>query len=190
MSQLQCCPQDSITREDTLREWSSVYFSPFSDESSSTQFYPNNAPQPFCSPTTPGPSPHYPSTSTITSPQMHSWEERLDFHPQTCGQPSSCCPPEYDSYHTISDTSQDHPNQTSQHLFMSQCEPIQDHTGTFEETGKSESGFSPHIISQEVSSSVPSPRLPVGRSRRKECRRSEQHGQQDWNWVCLTYKSF
>lgn len=179
LSQLQCSRQGSISGEVTMDRWSSV-------DSASTQFYHNNAPQPFCSPTIPGPSPN--------SPQMHPREEKLDFPTQTSGQLSndktfSCLP--YDSYCMTSYPGQHHPHQASQHLFPSQSALIRDQTGVLEATETSECRFSPRVRGQEVSCTYPSPGLPAGPSWREECggRRGKRRGgaENGHTQVCLLY---
>lgn len=177
-SPLQGSRQGSTSGEVTTERWSSV-------DSSTTPFYQNNAPQPFCSPTIPGPN----------SPQMHPGEEKLDF--PTSGQLSSNKTLShflYDSYHMISNPSQHQPHQTGQHLFLSQSELIQDQAGFLQTTGNSESHFSLQVRGQEVSGATQSPVLPGGPSWREECgggrgkrRGRAENGQQAWSGVCLLY---
>lgn len=177
LSPLQGSRQGSISGEVTTERWSSV-------DSSSMPFYHNNAPQPFCSPTIPGPN----------SPQMHPGEEKLDF--PTSGQLSDDKPSSrilYDSYHMISYPGQHQPHQTGQHLFLSQSELIQDQVGFVETTGNSESRFSPQVRVQEVSGATQSPVLPGGPRWREDCggrgkrRGRAGNGQQGWSGVCLLY---
>lgn len=171
LQRVQCSPQAS--GEVAMGRWTSVDFSSSSaEESSSAQFYQNNAPQPFCRPTTPGLSPHYPQTPTIPSPQIHPKEERPDFHTQTSGQLSSdktlSCLHGYGSYPRISDPAQHHPHQTSQHHFLQQSELIQDQMGVLDTIRNSESYFSLQVRGQEVSSAAQAPALPVQLSCRDE----------------------
>ncbi len=216
LSQLQCSPLGSMSGDVTLGRWKSVeYSSSPAEDFSGAQFFhdschDNNALQPFCSPNTPGPSPHYPQTPTISSPgpQMHPGEERLDFHTQTSRQLNrnktlSFCLHEYDSNPMISDTSQHQLHQTSRPLLQSQSELVQDHTSLLDTARNSESCFSPQARGQDVSSAVQSPGLPAGLSWKEECgrgggrrggggggRRGGGEGQPDWPWVCLIYKKY
>ncbi|XP_035854714.1 uncharacterized protein LOC116055634 [Sander lucioperca] len=115
LSQLRCSPLGSGTGGIPPGSWSSVDFnnqSPAEDFTGS-QFFPdsyhdNYAPQPFCSPTTPGPSPHYPQTPAVCSPgpQMHPGQERLDFLAQPSRKTLSCCFHDYDSCPVTSDPAQ------------------------------------------------------------------------------------
>ncbi|XP_075950992.1 uncharacterized protein LOC142952872 isoform X4 [Anarhichas minor] len=158
--QLQCPPLGPMTGGVALGRWSSMEFnSPSAEDFSGTQFFHDSylddyAPQPFCSPTTPGPSPHYPQTPTFSSPgpQMHPSTERLDFNIQQLSRDEtlSCLP---------------HPHQTSRHLQQSRSELIQDQTGVLDTT---ESCFSPHGGGQDVSSAAQSPGLSAGLSWREE----------------------
>lgn len=100
LSQLQCSPQastpEALPPAPPAPHWSYMEFvdlSPATEEHSSSQFYHNT--QPFCSPTTPGPSPHYPQTPNISSPQMQPRGERLDLFTQLGG--------DFDSFALIPD---------------------------------------------------------------------------------------
>lgn len=125
LPQLHCSPQAS-TQEALLQaspapRWSCLDFldsSPGTKEPSSSQFY-HNA-QPFCSPTTPGPSPHYPQTPNISSPQMQPQDDRLDLLTQLDG--------DFDSYALIPDLQLT----SSQHLL-----PIPEQTDLLAVTGTS-----------------------------------------------------
>ncbi|XP_044043456.1 mitotic deacetylase-associated SANT domain protein-like [Siniperca chuatsi] len=206
LSQLQGSPLGSMSGEVALGRWSSVEFSSSSAEDySSTQFFhdschDNNAPQPFCSPTTPGPSPHYPQTPTISSPgpQMHPREERPDFHAQASRQLNrnktlSCCLHESDGYPMISDPGQHHPHQTSRHLLQSQSELNQDQTGLLDAAGISESRFSPQGRGRDVSGAAQPPGLLAGLSWREECGGGRRRGrggvrrggdsEPNWTWI-------
>ncbi|XP_036946694.1 transcriptional-regulating factor 1-like isoform X2 [Acanthopagrus latus] len=195
--QLQCSPLGSMSAEVALGRWSSDFSSSPAEDSSSVQFFHNNTPQPFCSPNTPGPSPHYPQTPTISSPgpHVHPREERLDLHVQTSGQLSrdktlSCCLQDCDGYQMISD----------QHLLQSQSELIQHQTGLHNTAGNQDSHFSPQGGGQDVSSCTKTSGLPAGLSWREESggggggrgrgrgrgrggRRGGGAGQPDWNWI-------
>lgn len=177
LSQLQCPPQASTSGEDHLGRWGLMDFSSsLTEEAFSTQYYHNAAPQPFCSPTTPGPSPQYPQTPTLSSPPMQPWEETRNLYSQTSAQSSSPSLLEYESY-----TSQHKPPQTS-HLLMSQYELIQDQTGLFDTAGHSDNGLSPQVT-QEVGSSSPSPRFPAGLSWGEDHGRAAGHCPSDVTWV-------
>ncbi|XP_023252226.1 transcriptional-regulating factor 1-like [Seriola lalandi dorsalis] len=192
LSQMQCSPLGSLSGGTALGRWSSMDFSSSSTEDfSNTQFFPDSyhdsiAPQSFCSPTTPGPSPHYPHTPTISSPgpQMHPRNEMLGFHTQTSAQLNSCCLQESDSFPLSSEPSQHHPHQSSRRLLPSQTEPIQDQTGVFNSAGDLETGFSPQGGGQNVSSAAQSPSLPAGPIWREECGGGGRgDGQPDWTWM-------
>ncbi|XP_068587211.1 transcriptional-regulating factor 1-like isoform X2 [Cebidichthys violaceus] len=158
--QLQCPPLGPMTGGVALGRWSPMEFnSPSAEDFSSTQFFHDSyhddyAPQPFCSPTTPGPSPHYPQTPTFSSPgpQMHPRTERLDFNIQQLSRDEtlSCL---------------HHPHQTSRRLQQSRSELIQDQTGLLDTT---DSCFSPHGGGQDVNISAQSPGLSAGPSWREE----------------------
>lgn len=163
LSQLQCSPQASMSSEDNLGRWGLMDFSSsLTEEAFTTQYYHNPAPQPFCSPTTPGPSPQYPQTPTLSSPPMQPWEEPRNVFPQTSGQLSSCGFLEYDAY------AGQHPPQQTAQLLMSQYELIQDQAGLFDGPGCSDSGLSPQVMTQEVQDGSPSPSLPAGLSWRED----------------------
>ncbi|KAK2857158.1 hypothetical protein Q5P01_005893 [Channa striata] len=164
LAALQCSQLNSMSGGATLGKWSSIDFSSSSAEDfSNNQFFPdsfhdNNASQSFCSPTTPGPSPHYPQTPTISSPgpQMHPRKERLSFSTPASTQlninkPPSCCLHESSSYPVTPDPGQHHPNETSTCLLPSQTEPIQD-----------QSCFSPQGKGQDASSAAHAPVVPAG----------------------------
>ncbi|XP_054479639.1 uncharacterized protein LOC129111634 isoform X2 [Anoplopoma fimbria] len=176
--QLQWPPPGPGTGGVAQGRWSSVEFdSSTTEDFSSTQFFHDSynddyAPQPFGSPTTPGPSPHYPQTPTFSSPgsQMPPRTERPDFDEQSFRQLSrdetlSCSLHEYDSYLMTSDPGQLHPHQTAGHLLQSQSELIQDQTGLMDTT---EGCFSPQGRGQDVSSAAQSPGLSAGLSWREE----------------------
>lgn len=192
LSEFQCSPLGSISGGATIGRWSSVEFSSSSTEDfSNTQFFPDsyhdNAPQSFCSPATPGPSPHYPQTPTISSPgpQMHPRKERLGFPTQTSthlntAKTSSCCLHESDSYPVTSDPGQHQPHEASRCLIPIKSEPIQD-----------QSCFSTQGRGQDVSSAAQSPGLSAGLNWKGECGGRGRRvvvggdGKPDWTWVCL-----
>lgn len=196
LSELQCSPLGSMSGGATMGRWSSVEFSSSSTEDfSTTQFFPdsyhdNNA-QTFCSPTTPGPSPHYPQTPTITSPgpQMHPSKDRLCFSTQTStllsmNKTPGCYLQESDSYPVSSDSGQHQQHETSRHLILIKDEPTQD-----------QRSFSPQGRGQDVSSAAQSPGNSAGLTWKEESggrgrRRGGgggRNGQLDWVWVCFIH---
>ncbi|XP_056883189.1 transcriptional-regulating factor 1-like [Takifugu flavidus] len=179
LSQLECSPQASVSGEGNLGRWDLMDFSSSSTEKAfSTQYYQSTAPQPFCSPTTPGPSPQYPQTPTLSSPPIQPWEESRNIYPQTFGQLSSCGLQECDSY-----TSQPPPHQTN-HPLLSQYELIQDQTGLFDTARCSSNGLCPQVMTQEAGCSSPSPSLPAGLTWREDHGRAAEHCPPDWtHWV-------
>ncbi|XP_041822508.1 uncharacterized protein LOC121627595 [Chelmon rostratus] len=196
LSQLQCSSLDSMSEEVTLGRLSSVEFgSSPAEDFSSTQFFHDschdkNGPQPFCSPNTPGLSPHYPQTPTISSPvpQMHPREERVDFHTQASRQLSrdktlSCCRQEYDTYPLTSDPGQHHLRQTNPHLLRSQNELIQDQTGLLDAAGNSESSFSPQGRGEDGSSTAQPPGPPAECGGGGGGGRGGGNDQTDWTWI-------
>ncbi|XP_011604630.1 transcriptional-regulating factor 1-like isoform X2 [Takifugu rubripes] len=176
---LECSPQASVSGEGNLGRWDLMDFSSSSTEKAfSTQYYQSTAPQPFCSPTTPGPSPQYPQTPTLSSPPIQPWEESRNIYPQTFGQLSSCGLQECDSY-----TSQPPPHQTN-HPLLSQYELIQDQTGLFDTARCSSNGLCPQVMTQEAGCSSPSPSLPAGLTWREDHGRAAEHCPPDWtHWV-------
>ncbi|XP_040887887.1 transcriptional-regulating factor 1-like [Toxotes jaculatrix] len=215
LAQMQCTPLGSLSGGIALGRWSSMEFSSSSTEDfSNAQSFPHtyhdgNATQAFCSPSTPGPSPHYPQTPTISSPgpQMHPRNERLGFHTQTStqlnrDQPLSSCLHESDSYTLSSEPSQCRPHQTGQHLLPSQTEPIQDQTGLFNAASSLQTNYSPQGRGQNVSGAVQSPSLTTGLIWTEECGQGGRNtgkggggrggggrrggrggGQPDWTWM-------
>lgn len=196
LSELQCSPLGSMSGGATMGRWSSVEFSSSSTEDFSTfQFFPdsyhdNNAPQSFCTPTTPGPSPHYPQTPTISSPgpQMHPSKDRLGFPTHTStllstNKTPGCFLQESDSYPVSSDPGQHQPHETSRRLILIKDEPTQD-----------QRCFSPQGRGQDVSSAAQSPGHSGGLTWKEESggrgrRRGGRNGQLDWVWVCLICKN-
>lgn len=153
------------------------FSSSMTEEAFSSQYYHHTAPQPFCSPTTPGPSPQYPQTPTLSSPPMQLWEETRNLYPQTSAPLSSPSLLECEGY-----TSQRQPRQTI-HLLMSQYELTQDQSGLFDAAGHPDTGLSPQVMTQEVSRSSPSPRLPADLSWREDHGRAAGHGPSDMTWA-------
>ncbi|XP_070712031.1 transcriptional-regulating factor 1-like [Pempheris klunzingeri] len=81
-----------VSGELSLGGWSSV-------DSSGPQFfydscYDNSAPQPFCSPNTPGPSPHYPPTSYAAVPEPPQSQRDQTALLDAAGDPDSRFPPQ------------------------------------------------------------------------------------------------
>lgn len=76
--QLQCSSLGYTSRDGSLGSWSSADYSFQSNTDAFFQFYPNSYQenQCFLSPSTPGPSPHYPP-SFVTSPSNDSTADRL-----------------------------------------------------------------------------------------------------------------
>ncbi|XP_076579456.1 transcriptional-regulating factor 1-like [Chaetodon auriga] len=170
-----------MSGEVALGRWSSVDFGSSPAEGfSGAQFFHDsfNAPQPFCSPNTPGPSPHYPQTPTISSPAppMHTWEERLDFHTQASRQ-------ELDPYLMTPDPGQHHLHQTNQGLLQGQTGLIQDQTGLLDAAGTSESCFSPRGRAEDVSRAAPPPGPPAECGGGAGGGTGGGHGQADWTWM-------
>ncbi|XP_053273057.1 uncharacterized protein LOC128430940 isoform X2 [Pleuronectes platessa] len=113
-------------------------------------------PHVFCSPTTPGPSPHYPQTHSLSSPapHIHPINENLGFHRETSTQliPDQTfhrCP-------LTSEAPQHLLHQTSQHLLLNQADLIQDQTDVFDPS------FSPQAGGQSVSGAAQGPSLAAG----------------------------
>lgn len=175
LSPLQCSPQAS--GEDNQKRWGLMAFGSSLTEKACTQYYHNTAPQPFCSPTNPGPSPQYPQTPTLSSPPVQPWEESRNVYTQTFEQLSSCSLLECDSY-----TCQPHPHQTNPPL-MSQYELIQDQMGLFDTARCTNKGLSLHVMTQEACSSSPSPSFPAGLTWREDDGRAAGHCPSDWTWV-------
>lgn len=106
LPQLHCSPQTSTLE---APRWSSLDFMdpPAEEPCASDRFYQHS--QPFCSPTTPGPSPHYPHTPNISSPQLQPPDQRLDLLTQLAA--------DFDSFPLIPDlqtTSSQHPQPVSE----------------------------------------------------------------------------
>ncbi|AWO95515.1 putative transcriptional-regulating factor 1-like [Scophthalmus maximus] len=117
LSQTQWPPLGSVSGGAALGSWNSLDFSSSSTDDFNSQFLPDsNGPQDFCSPNTPGPSPHYPQTPTTCSPgpQSHHGDESLYFHSQTFTD-FSCCPRPSDNCPLTSG-----PGQTIPHLLLIQ----------------------------------------------------------------------
>ncbi|XP_030608656.1 uncharacterized protein LOC115796392 [Archocentrus centrarchus] len=192
VSQLQCSALDSVSAGAqqaapsphglSVERWRSPELNS-AEDFSGTQFFPDsflNASQPFCSPTTPGPSPHYPQTPTVSSPspQMHPRTERTGFHTQMHRD-------------QIPDPGQYHQHQTNQQLLSSQTEQIQDLTGLLHTAGTSKTSFSPSGRGQHVGRAAQCMSLSAGLNWTEECGekkgkgRGGDDGQPDWNWMQL-----
>ncbi|XP_072235494.1 transcriptional-regulating factor 1-like [Leuresthes tenuis] len=173
LSQQQCSPLDSTS----AGGWSSIDLTSFSAEDFPTNqffhesYHGNDAPQPFCSPTTPGPSPHH--------PQTHPRTERTGSQTQTSShlnrEPTlNCSLNEIESYFLASDMGQQHPHQASQCLLLSQTNHREELTGLLKTVSSSEASFPP----QGRGGSGPTCREECGRGGRKG-----RHGQPDLTWV-------
>ncbi|CAK6982706.1 uncharacterized protein LOC121892409 [Scomber scombrus] len=212
LPQMQCSPLGSVSGSVHMGRQSSVEFrSTPTEDFSNNHFFPygyhdNNASQPYCSPSTPGPSPHYPQTPqtpAISSPgpQMHPRTETLPFQTQTPtqlnrDQTTSCCLHESDSYPATSDPVQ---HQLSRNVLPSQTEPVQNQSGVPDAAGSLESCFPPQGRGQDVSSPAQPAGLNAGLSWGNECGGGRRRGrggggggrggggggdsQPDWNWV-------
>lgn len=180
LPQLHCSPQastpEALPPAPPAPHWNCLDFvdsSPAAAEPSSSQFYHNT--QPFCSPTTPGPSPHYPQTPNISSPQMQP-HERLDLLTQLGG--------DFDSFTLIPDLQPT----SSQHLL-----PIPEQTdllaaagtsGTSGTSITSNSGSSLQVgCKQEVSGSAHSASWTAKGGEGGGARAGS--GKSDWSFVSL-----
>lgn len=150
LGQLHCSPEasapDSLPSAPPTQRWScldSLDSSAAAEEPFSSQFYYNG--QPFCSPTTPGLSPHCPQSQNISSPQMQHRDERLDLLTQLGG--------DFDSFALLPDLQPT----SSQHLL-----PILEQTELLATTGTS--GTSNNCSSQQAGckQDVSSPAHSVG----------------------------
>uniref|UniRef100_A0A8D3E3I2 Transcriptional-regulating factor 1-like n=1 Tax=Scophthalmus maximus TaxID=52904 RepID=A0A8D3E3I2_SCOMX len=166
LSQTQWPPLGSVSGGAALGSWNSLDFSSSSTDDFNSQFLPDsNGPQDFCSPNTPGPSPHYPQTLTTCSPgpQSHHGDESLYFHSQTFTD-FSCCPRPSDNCPLTSG-----PGQTIPHLLL-----IQDQVG-------SETSFSPGAGGggggRGVSGAAQAPSLPAGPTW------TGGGGRAHWTWI-------
>lgn len=175
LSQLQCSPLGSMSGGVPSVEFRSLSAEDFS----SNQFFPysyhdGEASQPFCSPSTPGPSPHYPQTPAISSPgpPTQPQTERLRLQTQTSTQLNrnktiSCSLHESDSYPATSDPGQHQ---------LSHTEPIHNQSGLLDAASSLESCFSPQGRGQDVSSAAQPPGLLAGLSWREECGGGRRQG--------------
>ncbi|KAM7365825.1 hypothetical protein PAMP_016727 [Pampus punctatissimus] len=196
VSQLQCSSLASASEVPLGRRSSMEFRSSSAEDFSSNQFFPysyhdSNATQPFCSPSTPGPSPHYPQTPAISSPgpQMHPRTERQGFQTQTPTQlnrdkTTSCCLHESDSYPASSDPGQ---HQLSQNVVPNQTKLIHSQSELPNAASSLQSCFPPQGRGQNVSSAAQPPGLPAGLNWGEECgggRGGDGDSQPDltWNW--------
>ncbi|KAF6734936.1 Transcriptional-regulating factor 1 [Oryzias melastigma] len=147
LSQLQCSPLNSAGG--AMGRWSSSSAEDFpTNQFFYDSYNDSNAPQPFCSPTTPGPSPHYPQTPAVSSPgpHMHLRTDLTGFHAQTTpqlgrDQTMGCGPNKPDSYYLSSDTNQQQ-HQMSPRFCQSQADTIEDLIGFLKGAVSSENSFS------------------------------------------------
>ncbi|KAM7375569.1 hypothetical protein PAMA_014601 [Pampus argenteus] len=196
VSQLQCSPLGSVSEIPLERRSSMEFMSSSAEDFSNNQFFPysyhdSNATQPICSPSTPGPSPHYPQTPAISSPgpQMHPRTERRGFQTQTPTQlnrdkTTSCCLHKSDSYPACSDPGQ---HQLSQNIVPNQTKLIHSQSELPNAASSIQSCFPPQGRGQDVSSTAQPPGLPAGLNWVEECtggRGGDGDSQPDltWNW--------
>lgn len=200
LSQVQCRSQASTSAGGTTERWSSI------DLSSSAQdfhnnnlfnkrYHEHNAQQPFCSPTTPGPSPHYPQTPAVSSPgpQMHLGTDGKCFPKQTSSHQSrnhtsGYCLNEANSYY-MSDPGWQH-LQTSQQRLPRQTELTEDLASLLKCAETLGSGSSPRETGPNISGAGPTQRRPAGLTLKEGCEkrgrmtRKGEDGHPDWAWVC------
>ncbi|XP_037829805.1 uncharacterized protein LOC108246840 isoform X2 [Kryptolebias marmoratus] len=201
LSQVQCRLLGSTSSGGTVERWNSTDLSSSAQDFHNNNFFDeryheNNAQQPFCSPTTPGPSPHYPQTPAVSSPgpQMHPGADRKCFQKQTSTQQSrnhtsGYCLNEANSYLQISDPGQQHLHQTSQHHLMSQTELTEDLAGLLKCAENLETSSSSLETGPNVSTAGPTLGLPAalthkeeGGRRGRRPRKGEDH-RSDWAWA-------
>ncbi|KAM4538493.1 uncharacterized protein V3H82_024137 isoform 1-T2 [Fundulus diaphanus] len=192
LAQVQCPPLGSTSAGDPMGRWSSPPAEDFPNNQFYHESYPgSNTQQPFCSPTTPGPSPHYPQTPAVSSlsPQMRPRTDRTGGPKQTSKQPnrdptSGLSLNEPSSYFPSSDKAQQHPHQRTQNHLQGQSDPAEETAA-----GPLETSFSPQVRGPPCSSSGPTLGLSAGRSCKEECgggRRGPRKGNEspaDWNWA-------
>lgn len=174
VSQQQCSPLGSTSPGGALGRWSSIDLSSLSaqdfpsNQSFHETYHDNNGPQPFCSPTTPGPSPHYPQTPTVSSPgpQMHPRTEKTSIH-LTSDPAYDCGLKEFDCYLLGSDPGQHLPHEASQHLLLSKAEPAQEMMGLLRTTA-TKTTFPPARRGQIVSSAGHTPGLGGGKTSKEQ----------------------
>ncbi|XP_007577411.1 transcriptional-regulating factor 1-like isoform X3 [Poecilia formosa] len=188
LSQVQCPPLGSTSAADAMGRWSSIEMSSSpAEDFPNNQYYHegyhgNNTQQPFCSPTTPGPSPHYPPAPAVSSPgpQMRTGCPKQTSNPLSRDPTATLSPSDPSSYFLSSDST--HPHQRTQHLLPGQSEAE-------EAAGSPETSFSPLDRGPACSGSGPTPGLSAGRRCKDECRggrrrpRKGAESQPDWNWV-------
>ncbi|XP_016519189.1 transcriptional-regulating factor 1-like isoform X1 [Poecilia formosa] len=187
LSQVQCPPLGSTSAADAMGRWSSIEMSSSpAEDFPNNQYYHegyhgNNTQQPFCSPTTPGPSPHYPPAPAVSSPgpQMRTGCPKQTSNPLSRDPTATLSPSDPSSYFLSSDST--HPHQRTQHLLPGQSEAE-------EAAGSPETSFSPLDRGPACSGSGPTPGLSAGRRCKDECRggrrrpRKGAESQPDWNW--------
>nr|XP_054590881.1 uncharacterized protein LOC107384615 isoform X2 [Nothobranchius furzeri] len=182
-SQVQCSPLGSPSAGGTEWRWSSTELSSASAEDFpnnhffSESYNENNNQQPFSSPSTPGPSPHYPLTPAVSSPgpQIHP---RTVFTKQpNDNHTSDYCLNEPSSFFMPPGLGLIH--QTSQQQLMTQTTQTQDLKSFLKAAETSSS-------SQERGQSLGHPagltHKEEGGGRRKGSRKRDQDPL-DWNWV-------
>ncbi|KAM9766908.1 uncharacterized protein ACNS7B_017522 [Menidia menidia] len=119
LAQQQCSPLGSTSADGALRGWSSLDFASLSAEDFPTgQLFHENyhGSQPFCSPTTPGPSPHPPQTPAVPSPGPQVYLRRDGIGSQTLLNPLDCCLNQFESHLLAPDPGRPPPHQTHEDL--------------------------------------------------------------------------
>ncbi|KAM9328111.1 uncharacterized protein KZ484_019475 isoform 2-T2 [Pholidichthys leucotaenia] len=168
LSQVQSSTLGPVSSGGAMGKWGTVDFNSSSAEGfNSTQFVNDgyvNTPQPFCSPTTPGPSPHYPETPTDSRPGLHfnSRKDRQSFPVQLTRDPTA------ESY-------SHHLHQTSQPISLCQTEPIQDLKIVNYGSSRPDTSFSPEDRNQQISSAIV--------NLRENCKRRRGGHQPNKNWM-------
>ncbi|XP_061571954.1 mucin-2-like [Cololabis saira] len=150
VSQLHCSPLGSTSAGAALGNWRSNELS-----SSSAEIFPRSqfffkdyrdgiGPEPFCSPTTPGPGPHYPQSPAVSSPglHLHPTTDRMGFSPPAATRATQL---NRDLPCVASKTGQQRQRRTSQHrtsqrLPLSRAEQDPDPGGLQKAVGISEGG--------------------------------------------------
>lgn len=188
LSQVEVRPQVSTSTGGTTERWSSTDLSLsaqdfYNNNLFNEMYHKNNAQQPFCSPTTPGPSPHYPQTPAVSSPgpHMHHGTDGKCFQKQTSTRQSRNHTSGYrlseaNSYFDMSDPSWQH-LQASQHHLPSQTEPTEDLANLLK-------------CAETLNCAGPTLHPPAGLTQKKACEkrgRMTRKGEDDYPdcaWVC------
>ncbi|XP_038123622.1 transcriptional-regulating factor 1-like isoform X2 [Cyprinodon tularosa] len=179
LSQVQCPPLGS---GNPMGRWSSSPAEDFPTNQFYHESYHGNIPQqPFCSPTTPGPSPHYPQTPTVSSPspQMHPRTDRTGCPKQASKQlsrdaSSALSLNDHGAYFPSSEKT---PHQRTQRHLQSQSPAAEEATACQHETS-----FSAQERGPPSSGSTGRGCKEEGRGGRRGPRKAAER-QTDWNWV-------